>query len=67
MIEALPHLAWADFESHGYVVVDVTAERLRAEWWHVDTVLAPSGQESLAKTFVVDSGQSRLAANDSDI
>jgi alkaline phosphatase D len=32
------HVRLADLDRHGYVVVDVTAGALQADWWHVDTV-----------------------------
>ena len=32
------HIRLADLHRHGYVVVDVTAESLQADWWHVDTI-----------------------------
>ena len=32
------HLRLADLDRHGYVVLDVTPERLQADWWHVDTI-----------------------------
>ena len=38
-VRAQDHVAWCDFASHGYVVVDVDRARVRGEWWHVDTVL----------------------------
>jgi alkaline phosphatase D len=32
------HVRMGDIEHHGYVTVDVTAEALQADWWHVDTI-----------------------------
>ena len=32
------HIRLADLDRHGYVVVDLTSERLQADWWHVDTI-----------------------------
>jgi hypothetical protein len=52
----------ATWAAHGYVVVDVGDERLRAEWWHVDTVLPPSAGVSLAAAFVFQPGQPGLRA-----
>ena len=36
---ALPDIRWAELDSHGYMLIDVTAERVRVEWWLVDSVL----------------------------
>ncbi len=33
-----PHVRMVDLRHHGYVVVDVTPDRLQADWWHVDTI-----------------------------
>jgi alkaline phosphatase D len=61
-IEMLPHWQWVDLDSHGYVVVDVTHERVTAEWWHLDTVLDRSPYEERAAVFSVAHGARRLDA-----
>jgi alkaline phosphatase D len=39
------HLLLADLDHHGYVTLDLTPERLQADWWHVDTITRrPSGE-----------------------
>ena len=39
------HLRLCDLDRHGYVTVDVTPERIQADWWHLDTILRrPSGE-----------------------
>ena len=32
------HIRMADLLQHGYVMVDVTAEAVQADWWYVDTI-----------------------------
>jgi alkaline phosphatase D len=59
-IEFLPHWQWVDLDSHGYVIVDVTRERVTAEWWHLDTVLEPSPREERAAVFSAVRGMCRL-------
>jgi alkaline phosphatase D len=54
------HVHWCDMASHGYVVVDVDRDRLRGEWWHVDTVLEPSAGVRLGAAFEVPRGTSAL-------
>ncbi|WP_320819011.1 alkaline phosphatase D family protein [Thalassolituus sp.] len=34
----LPHLEFVDFYYRGYVLLDITHERMQAEWWVVDQV-----------------------------
>ena len=63
-VDFLPHWNWVEFDSHGYVVVDVVPEGVTAEWWHVDTVLEPSVTEERAAVFSVARGTRRLARLD---
>lgn len=39
------HIRLADLDHHGYVTVDVSPERLQADWWHVDTIARRSSGE----------------------
>jgi alkaline phosphatase D len=60
--EALKHLRdwrWADLDSHGYVVIDVTPARVTAEFWHLDTVLERTPNEELAAVWTVAHGAKR--------
>jgi alkaline phosphatase D len=59
-VEYLPHWHWVDLDSHGYVIIDVTAPRVTAEWWHLDTVLERSTKEERAAAFAVEHGTARL-------
>jgi len=54
------HVHWCELSSHGFVVVDVDPERVRGEWWHVDTVLQPSEGVTRAAVFEVPRGEPRL-------
>jgi alkaline phosphatase D len=60
LVDALPHLHWAEFDSHGYAVVDVTPERVVGEWWFVETVLEPSREERLGAAWLVAHGNPTL-------
>jgi phosphodiesterase/alkaline phosphatase D-like protein len=60
--EAMDHVHWCEMASHGYVVCDVDAERVRAEWWHVDGVLERTPGERRAAAFEVRRGAPRLSA-----
>ena len=59
-VAAHEHVQWCELASHGYVVVDVDRERLRGEWWHVDTVLERSRGARLAAAFETPRGTPRL-------
>lgn len=55
-----PHIRFFDLERHGYVVLDLTEDRAQAEWWHVATVAERRRGESLAASWQVRRGTSRL-------
>jgi alkaline phosphatase/alkaline phosphatase D len=61
-VEASPHVHWADFDGHGYVLVDLDREQLRASWWCVDDVLTRSAGESCLARFTVKRGSRALVA-----
>ena len=42
------HVRMVELRHHGYVVADVTPERIQADWWYLDTVTAPSAAERFA-------------------
>ncbi len=56
-IETVPHWKWCELDSNGYVVIDVTRDRVLAEWWFVDTVLAPSTHEECGGRWMVEHGR----------
>jgi alkaline phosphatase D len=58
-VEVIPDWRWAELDSHGYVVIDVTPERLTAEFWHLDTVLERSPKEERAAVWGVKHGARR--------
>jgi len=57
----LPHLKFLDGLDRGYVLLDITHARLKADWYLVDTVTKRATQERLAASFVCESGSSHLA------
>jgi alkaline phosphatase D len=56
---ANPHVAWVDTTAHGYLVLDVTAERVEGRWWHVERVGKRTDGERLAATWSVARGDPR--------
>ena len=55
-----PHMRFFDLERHGYLTVDIDRDRVRAEWWHVETVTERRGGERLAARWLVRRGDPRL-------
>lgn len=60
LLELWPHIPWVDFDSHGYVLVDVGPDEVTAEWWAVDAVLTPSSGERRTTAFRVEHGRPAL-------
>ena len=56
----LPNLKFLDGESRGYVLLDITPQRMQADWYFVPTVLERSAAESRAAAFVCERGSSHL-------
>ena len=56
----LPHLKFLDGESHGYVLLDITRNQLRGDWFFVRTVEERSADETRAASFVCERGSARL-------
>lgn len=61
LLEVLnPHMKWVDLFHRGYIVLDITHERCKADWFHVDTVQKISDKEVFARSYQTLSGQNRL-------
>ena len=60
VVEENPHVRWCDLDSHGYVLVDVTRERVEAEWWFVETTQRRAEGEHRAAAWRVEAGEPRL-------
>jgi alkaline phosphatase D len=58
---ARPHLKYVSGEHRGYVVLDVTRERLQADWWYVPTVLERTESEQFGKGMVSEAGHPSLS------
>ena len=60
LLSLWPHIPWVDFDSHGYIVVEVRHAAVTAEWWAIDGVLAPSAREHRVAAFRTDHGRPAL-------
>jgi alkaline phosphatase D len=55
------HLKFLEGEKNGYTLIDVTRDRIQAEWYHVETVARRTDAEAKAASFVCERGSSRLS------
>jgi alkaline phosphatase D len=56
-----PHVRYLDGDNNGYVVLDLTRDRLQADWYFVPTVKERSERDAQAASFVCERGASRWA------
>jgi alkaline phosphatase D len=56
-----PHLKFIDGDSNGYILLDITRERMQADWQYVPTVTIRTDDEIRGARFVCERGSSRLA------
>jgi len=55
------HLKFLEGEHNGYTLLDITRERIHAEWYHVESVAQRSDTENKVASFVCEHGSSRLS------
>jgi len=55
-----PHFKFIDLNRRGYMLLDVTRERVVCEWWYVETVQVPSPLQTFGAAFEVRHGTNRL-------
>ena len=60
MMAANPHFKYSEIDSNGYLVLDVTRERVQGDWFHVDTVRQPSTVEAFTEAWKTETGSMRL-------
>jgi alkaline phosphatase D len=58
---ANPHVRLLEMDSHGYLLVDVTAQRLQAEWWFVSDRDDPTATQRRGPSWKVDAGSNRVS------
>ncbi len=59
---ARPHLHYVDGRYRGYFVLDLTRERLQADFYAVATILDRNTKERFEKGFVTETGRNHLSA-----
>ncbi len=59
-----PHMKYVDLARKGYLLLDVTTERVQGEWWYSDTIASSSEVESFGTALLVADGSNHLTAAD---
>ena len=60
VIEENPHVHWVNLDAHGYVLLDVMHERVRAAWWFVPETHRRVVGERREAVFELRAGEQRL-------
>jgi alkaline phosphatase D len=60
VIEENPHVHWVNLDAHGYVLLDVTPERVHASWWFVPETHRRVPGERREAAFEVRAGEPGL-------
>mgnify|MGYP003350531030 CR=1 FL=1 len=55
-----PHLHYVEDRYRGYFVIDMTKQRLQADFYGVETILERSNKERFEKGFITESGSNHL-------
>jgi alkaline phosphatase D len=55
-----PHVKFVELFRRGYTLLDITPERVQAEWYHMLTIVERRADEELGATLQVLSGESHL-------
>ena len=59
-LDARPHLKWVEGVHRGYMVLDVTPDRIQNDWYFVPTVDERTDEEAFVKGFVSEAGNPHL-------
>ena len=63
IVETRPHMKYVNLREHGYLLLDIDAERTLGEYWFVDQLLERGGSEHLGAAYLSESGANHLVAH----
>ncbi|NJN76963.1 MAG: phosphodiesterase [Saprospiraceae bacterium] len=55
-----PHIKYVDLDRNGYIILDVTAEQVQANFYYMKTILKPSDKEYFGTALATQSGKYHL-------
>ncbi len=57
---ANPHMKYIDFDQHGYILLDLKADKAQGEWYYVPSITEMTVGETLGASWYVNSGERHL-------
>jgi alkaline phosphatase D len=64
---ARPHLRYVLGQERGYTILELTPDRLQADWWFVPTITERSASERCLKRMVSEAARPRLTSVDTPV
>jgi alkaline phosphatase D len=62
IVRERPHIQYVNLREHGYLLLDLDAQRAQAEWWYCDRIDQRGGGEHLGAAFATARGSNHLVA-----
>ena len=60
LLTSNPHLKYINERDHGYLLLTLFPQKVKSEWYYVETLRKPESKEFLAKKYEVEKGSVRL-------
>jgi alkaline phosphatase D len=61
LVNNRPHIQYVNLREHGYLLLDIDAQRTRGEFWFVDSIVERGDGEYLAAAYVTENGANHLS------
>ncbi|MEN3040432.1 MAG: alkaline phosphatase D family protein [Bacteroidia bacterium] len=52
-----PHVKYVDLSQHGYVLIDVTPQKVQGDWYYTATISQPTPGETVGASWYVQTGE----------
>ena len=61
-----PHMKYTDLNDHGYFILDLQNDKVQADWYHVETILEPSEEETFKAGWFSSDRENHLQEADTE-
>lgn len=52
-----PHIKYTDLSRHGYLILDITSQKVQGDWYFVNTISQPQAGETPGESWFVNAGE----------
>jgi len=64
LVESRSHIQYVNLREHGYLLLDIDEQRIRGEFWYVDSIVERSGAERLGAAYIAKLGTNHLVRDE---